>query len=118
VRSDCRLDHRLGVLLRVRPPRHELNGRAALPQLGGHLLELAGVPTGQRHLGACLCERLGGHLPERAGRPRDQRRFSGDVEEGGDGAHDGCPGGYGITTIIDAGRFVRFSIDRASFGAR
>ena len=63
-----------------------------------------------------LDERLRGHLPERAGRAGDQRRLAGDVEQLC--RVHGFPGGYGITTIIDAGRFVRFSIERASFGAR
>ena len=122
---DGGLRHRLGVLLRVRASVDELDLGAVVLELGAELLECLCAPGREGQACAVGGERLGGGAAEGAGRAGDQRAAAGDVEEARDlvglrgrGAHRSVPSGYGMTTSIDAGTFVWFVTDRASFGAR
>ena len=121
VRCDRRGDDRLGVLLRLGPAGDRRStSRARGPQSRRELRPAARslppasvtrAPAARERRAAAACRTRPVAPVTSAERPSTSKSSAAVVRRS-------RPAGSGMTMIIDAGRLVRFSIARASFGAR
>ena len=117
MRAHRRRHHSVGIPFALRPAIDDFDLGIAVDQLRRERIEFRSRASREGQLGSAKRQCPGGRGAQCAGRARDERRLAAHIEQVAVVGQRALAG-YGMITIIDAGRFVRFSIDRASLGAR